>query len=153
MEDIVNIIISRFSSDVQGTKGNLSLYVNGTKEFECKTMELPWFNNTQSISCIESGQYMCEHWHSAKYSHVIHVKDVLNRSYVLTHSGNYAGSKQHGYKTHSAGCILVGKYHGTYKGQKGVFSSRPTLTTLMDTIGDIQKIQMNIIGIPFKYSK
>jgi hypothetical protein len=61
---------------------------------------------------------------SNKYGRVYWVRKVPNRTYILIHSGNYAGDKSQGYKTHVMGCILLGKKSGFLGGQTAVLNSR-----------------------------
>ncbi len=72
-------------------------YPNGTngeiifnKEHLCYTIELPWINNDQFISCIPEGRYQlqkrcCEHfgWH-------LQLVNVPNRDLILIHQANDA---------------------------------------------------------------
>ena len=59
------IVITRLVAQEKQTLGHLSLY-DGTKvEFEAKTLELPWKDNWQNVSCIPPGLYRIE----ARYSH------------------------------------------------------------------------------------
>jgi len=86
----------------QGTEG---IFVSTT--FSCKTLELPWRNNENQISCIPPGTYNVEIRRSNKFGKTYWVKEVPNRSYILIHSGNYAGDKTKGFKTHVQGCIYL----------------------------------------------
>jgi len=63
---------------------------------------------------------------SPKYGPVFHVIDVEGRSWILTHSGNWAGDVDKGYHSHSEGCLLFGVSRGTMQGQLAVFNSRST---------------------------
>ena len=106
-------------------QGTLGLWL--TLGFAAKVIELPWRNNEPNVSCIPEGIYTCVYRHSKKYKRHYHLLDVKGRTWVLTHSGNLAGDTIKGFKTHSAGCILIGKYHGKLHGQDAVLCSRPTL--------------------------
>lgn len=102
------------------------------KGFTCRTLELPWKDNESNISCIPAGTYLCTYRYSKKYSRHYLLHNVDGRTYILTHSGNLAGDVSKGLKTHSHGCILVGKYHGSIKKQFAVLCSKPTLRRLVD---------------------
>jgi len=117
----------RFKSSDQGRLGILLI-----DNFEAKTIELPWKDNCPNVSCISTGRYECEYRFSKKYKGHYHIKDVPNRTWILTHNGVWAGDVEKGYKTHSAGCILIGKYHGKYQDQDAVLVSRATLRRLVD---------------------
>ena len=46
------------------------------------------------------------------------------RAGILIHPGTLAGDSLQGMLSDSWGCILLGSYTGTYKGQPAVFASR-----------------------------
>jgi len=125
--DQVNIFRIRRSD--QGTEGLLV-----TPDFRCRTLELPWRDNQQNISCIPPGVYDVEIRMSNKYGRIYWVRHVENRTYVLIHSGNYAGDKYKGYKTHVAGCILLGQKSGFLGGQIAVLNSRVTVRQFMESM-------------------
>lgn len=94
--------------------------------FQFKTLELPWENNTQRISCIPAGLiYMITKHESPKFGECYWVKNVPNRSEVLIHPGNY--------HTQILGCILPGRDHIDINGdgQLDVTSSKATMTELL----------------------
>lgn len=115
-----NVYLLRLRTSDMGTEGML-ITDDG---FNCKTLELPWRDNQQNISCIPSGVYKVEVRTSRKYGQVYWVRKVPNRSYILIHQGNFGGDTKKGYKTHIAGCVLLGKKHGYLGGQKAILNSR-----------------------------
>ncbi len=117
----------RFKSSDQGRLGLFLL-----DSFEAKTIELPWKDNRPNVSCIPTGLHKCEYRYSRKYKGHYHITGVPNRTWILTHNGVWAGDVEKGYRTHSAGCVIMGKYHGKYKGQDCVFVSRITLRRLVN---------------------
>ena len=94
-------ILTRLHDDGKQTLGLLQCFEGLTKVFECKTMELPWFNNQRKISCIPAGSYQVRKHNSPSLGKVFKVFDVPDRSEILIHKGNY--------NSNSLGCILVGK--------------------------------------------
>lgn len=94
----------------------------------CQTLELPWLDNEPCFSCIPEGVYPCIWYMSRNFGGVYLVQNVDGRSGILTHSGNLAGNRKLGRKSHSLGCILLGKYRAFFKevGQMGVALSKPT---------------------------
>lgn len=120
----------RLKRSDQGTEG---LLVHD--DFTCRTLELPWRENQRQISCIPAGEYDVEVRLSNKYGRVYWVRRVPNRTYILIHSGNFAGDKSKGYKTHVMGCILLGKKMGYLGNQIAILNSRITVrafTEMMD---------------------
>lgn len=127
-----NIFLIRGDSDDQGTIGRLMSFED---DFSCYTIELPWRDNMKSISCIPDGMYVCEIRQSPKFGTTFHVTNVEGRKYVLMHSGNFAGDVYKGYKTHSHGCILLGRKAVVMCGQKAVTNSRTTMGEFMRVMG------------------
>lgn len=59
-------------------------------EFVCYSIELPWRNNSRSISCIPEGEYVLSKRFSKKFGWHIRVEDVPERSGILFHAANDA---------------------------------------------------------------
>jgi hypothetical protein len=119
--------ILRLRRSDQGTEGILI-----SEDFECKTLELPWRDNKPQISCIPPDIYDVEIRLSNKYGRIYWVRNVPNRSYILIHSGNYAGDINKNYKSHVMGCILLGKQSGFLAGQVAVLNSRIAVREFME---------------------
>lgn len=122
------------------TEGELEVFKDdGEKVFECKTLELPWLDNQRQVSCIPEGVYDVVPRTSPKYGEHLHVTNVTDRSLVLIHHGNYAGSVNPNTKRSDIrGCILVGKSHIDLDGDglKDVTSSKVTMKELMKIAPD-----------------
>ena len=131
MTETPHLKLIRNCTSNHGTEGRIW----HSEGFICCTMELPWRDNQSNISCIPLGDYWVEPWSSKRFGNVYHVCDVPGRTYILLHAGNLAGDASMGFKTHSAGCILPGKYHGVYDKQRAVMCSRPAVTKLRNLIG------------------
>lgn len=129
------ILLRQAESD-EGTFGTLKVYEGGALLYSCFTGELPDRDNQQSISCIPSGRYSCQPWHSKKFPDHYNVMRVPGREAILIHEGNFCGDKRKGYKSNVAGCILVGRALGTIQGQKAVLSSRLAMNDLRDVLGE-----------------
>lgn len=125
-------LLKRFVSDDQGTLGLLRV-----GSFSCFILELPWRDNRRQVSHIPDGTYTLMPHTAPRFGQVYWFQAVPGRSEVLTHSGAFAGDKALGWLTHSAGCLLTGKYYGKFKlddgrQQRAVFVSRPTLRLLIE---------------------
>jgi len=121
----------------QQTEGDLEVFNEdtGALEFVCKTLELAWKDNKRNISCIPEGHYEVVPRFSEKYGNHLHIIDVVERSLILIHWGNYAGSVNP--RTGSPdirGCILVGKNHTDINGDgiRDITASKNTFKALMD---------------------
>lgn len=95
--------------------------------FRCFTMERPWRNNEQNVSCIPTGDYDCKIRMSPKFGRVYMLLSVPGRSYILIHAGNTAND--------TYGCILLGKKAGYIESRRAVLLSRPTLRRFMQVFG------------------
>lgn len=115
----MKVILHRYDESNQGTFG----YLLFDGQF-LHTGELPWNDNKPNASCIPTGIYNVRVRVSPKYGRVYHVTGVNGRSYILFHHGNYCGSKAEGYRSHTAGCILLGVKRGKLSSQKALLSSR-----------------------------
>jgi hypothetical protein len=127
-EPIVNIFRTRRSS--HGSEGILSF-----GSFHCYSLELPWKDNRSNVSCIPPGTYHVKIRISPKYGRVYWVTKVKGRTYILMHSGNYAGEIEEGLKSHTNGCLLLGRIRGWLAGQRAVLCSRPTVRKFMSLLG------------------
>ena len=119
---MINVYLYRIGTSDQGTKG-IWLAPN----FYARILELPWRDNKPNVSCIPEGSYLCKIRRSRKFGVCYHLTDVKKRTWILTHSGNLAGDLSKGFKTHTFGCLLMGKYFGTIANQPAVLLSRVTL--------------------------
>lgn len=123
------------------THGTLTVYDEETGEevFKCRTLELPWKENQRNISCIPEGCYDVVPRQSPKYGSHLHVTEVPNRSLILFHWGNYAGSMNP--KTGRSdirGCILLGEKFIDLDGDglADITNSRNTMKRLMKIAPD-----------------
>ncbi len=105
------------------TMGRLSL-----GDFQCFTLELPWLDNAQDVSCIPGGKYKAVIYDSPKHGKVLLLIDVDGREMVEIHSGNYTRQ--------ILGCILVGDSIRYLDGDSipDVTNSRNTLKALLSRV-------------------
>lgn len=123
----MNVKLLRTSTGSQGTFGVLI-----TRHYECYTLELPWHDNRNSISCIPVGVYDAQFIISSKYGPAYWIRKVPDRSEILIHSGNFAGDRSEGWETHSLGCIMLGESKGVLGSQKAILLSRKALRQFID---------------------
>lgn len=118
-----HVYLWRLRESKYGTEGMIL-----TPGFHCKTIEPVWKNNRRQVSCIPSDVYNVTQRISPKFGKVYWVLQVPGRSYILFHSGNFAGDQEDfpELKTHTMGCILLGQYHGWIGEQRAVLNSRIT---------------------------
>lgn len=86
----------------------------------CYTLEKPWRDNRNDISCIPEGYYICEKYDSMDHGPSFQVKNVPGRSHIiLGHIGNTAKD--------TTGCILFGNIPGRIDADRAVMNSRKTM--------------------------
>jgi hypothetical protein len=126
------IILERFETSDQGTFGKIRIH---DKIFY--TLELPWRDNANDISCIPAGVYHCSFTMSARFKKKMYlIENVNNRSGIRIHSSNVAGDKTLGYKCQLNGCIALGEKigyleilkDGLREKQKSILISKPAVS-------------------------
>lgn len=105
--------------------------------FQCWTLELPSLDNATDISCIYSaGGYEGYKHFSPKNGDVIAIDNVMDRTNIQIHSGNYTSQIR--------GCILVGDSVKFLNGDRipDVTNSRATLKALLKVLPIRFKIEI-----------
>ena len=111
----------------QSSLSTLGVLIVNDKPF-FTTLELPWLDNKQSISCIPLGEYTCTHWYSKRFGSVFKVLDVPKRSDILFHAGNSHKDTR--------GCILVGKsFRLNERGESEIANSKIALDEMRVLLG------------------
>lgn len=123
-----HVYLMRVRRSIHGTEGILF-----TEGFQCATMELPWYENIRTFSCIPAGNYICvKRFSPGRQKYTYWIKNVKGRSWILIHVGNWAGDIKKGLRTDVYGCILLGKKHVEWKNQRMVANSRITVNAFQD---------------------
>lgn len=139
------MVVRRYEYDFNATLGVLTF-----GDFECYTLELPWYNNAEDISCIPAGVYPASirkstHNNSKLGHRVIWLDDVPGRSCVQIHIANRP--------TELRGCIAVGERIDAK--QPAVLSSLKAMRALLnavDAVGD-KSFNVEIISTPGQIPK
>ena len=84
--------------EIISNKATLGTLINPKGLEIAKTLELPFMDNKQGISCIPFGTYQCNKDNTGRYR-FWKISDVPGREYIEFHPGNYA--------TDTNGCILL----------------------------------------------
>jgi len=128
---IMNLKIKRWYHD-DCTIGRLS-YGN----FQCWTLELPMLDNATDVSCIyPAGGYNGSKHYSTKNGDVISINNVMDRTNIQLHSGNYCSQIR--------GCILVGDSVKFLNNDRipDVTNSRNTLKALLKVLPNNFRIEI-----------
>lgn len=67
------------------------------------TLELPWHDNAEDISCIPGGLYLCKRIVSPHFGDVFEIQNVPGRSHILLHKANFLSDLK--------GCVAVGEHY------------------------------------------
>jgi len=121
--------LRRFPSTAHGTLGKLFL----PSGLVLCTIEPPWQNNQQSISCIPEGRYPVKRDKSGVHQYY-RVTDVPARSDIEIHIANYFINPGSGHQE-LAGCIAPGMEFNL-KRVAGVKRSREACESLLKEMGD-----------------
>ncbi len=115
----------------KGTNGEILL--NG--KLLCFSIELPWLNNQQDVSCIPEGRYQLEKIHTEKFGWHLHVMNVKDRGLVMIHPANDAqlelkgciapvliqNGEGQGLRSQNANHLLIAKVFPVLEDDKEVF--------------------------------
>ncbi|BDQ35916.1 hypothetical protein SYK_06770 [Pseudodesulfovibrio nedwellii] len=123
MSRVKRAMLHRYFMDESCTRGVLTLPWNGLTMY---TLERPWLDNAQSVSCIPPGLYPLAPVYSNHFGNILAVQNVEGRSLIRVHSGNKVA--------HSKGCILVGQSAGFVKKVPFIFQSKAALRPLVKVI-------------------
>lgn len=117
--------LERFAYTPRATFGHLHLL--GHDALELFTVERPWLENQNRVSCIPEGLYQVrlDFFHRGGYP-AYELRDVPGRSRILVHIGNVSSDVE--------GCIALGSALGVVKGDWGVVSSRSAFARFMEAM-------------------
>jgi len=141
------ITLKRFSDDTKQTLGILSFIKDDGQLFVCKTLELPWKDNMNNVSCIPVGNYVCKYTRSNRMSkqkgHDVFTYEVLNvpnRAGIRIHSANFFFDL--------LGCIALGDAHEdiNHDSEKDVVHSGITISAFENHMGK-QDFKLIVAGI------
>lgn len=93
MNRLILLRESGYKQKEHQVKGDIYIYNDlDALLFRCVSLELPWRNNQNSISCIYEDLYTAVIHDSPKFGRCLWLQDVKDRSEILTHAANYVGS-------------------------------------------------------------
>lgn len=124
------------------TLGNLYVRKRGAQVYSCHTLELPWKDNANEVSCVPAGIYTIELEHSAAFRMKLwELKGVPGRSEVKVHAANFPGQLK--------GCIGTATRLKDidHDGKLDAESSRLALKGFMDAMGSAVRSRITIISL------
>ena len=105
----------------------------------CLTLEREWKDNKRNISCIPTGNYVCEKIESPKFGKTFQVLHVTGRSEILFHKGNIEDD--------SHGCIILGEQYHKYKGKISVKASREGFWEFRERTKELKFIKFRVTNV------
>ncbi len=102
--------------------------------FRLDTLENPWLDNKRYISCIPKGTHTCKRVDSPRYGNTFEIIDVLGRTHILFHWGNW--------ERNTLGCILVGCDNN---GKDMIMRSREAFGRFMEHTEDVGEFKLCIV--------
>lgn len=103
------VICLRTFDDGKQSLGILSVTDETGIIFTARTLELPYKNNAQSISCFNPGKYLCKYTMSPSFGFKTYeITSVPGRAGVRIHSANYVSQLR--------GCLALGDAHKDING-------------------------------------
>lgn len=103
--------------------------IKGPDHLPIYTLENPWLNNQEDISCIPEDSYVCEYYFSSKFRRGgFRITGVLDRSDIVFHQGNRVRDTE--------GCILPGLSLGSYQEEPAVLYSKKAMDYLQSLLGN-----------------
>ena len=122
-----------------GTFGVIT--VNG--KIICYSLELPWGENIENVSCIPEGEYQCvrrDKWFNSKrYGYTYEIESVPGRTDILIHPANWISQIK--------GCIATGTSIGTLSSKRAAKSSGRAFKRLKEAIGNRKGFRIRIIKL------
>ena len=134
-----DIYLTRLRQGAGQTEGFLTIWNNGFLH-SFHTIELPWNDNRQNVSCIPAGNYDWRKWKSPTKGKVIEILNVPERSKILIHVANFVRELR--------GCIAPGMkaIDIDADGQMDVAYSRKALDRMLELLPEHGKIYINEEG-------
>jgi len=100
------------------------------------TLEPYKMDNTVSMSCIPTGQYICERYSSSRYSNTFEITGVAGRSKILFHAGNVDDNTE--------GCIILGSNYGNLMHEWAVLNSRKSMQHFMQHTQNVNEFTLTV---------
>ena len=129
----MKLTLKRNDTNDDGTDGQIRM-PSGLIIF---TLELPWKNNQDNISCIPYGIYTCKKIKSPKFGVCYEVLNVPNREKILIHWGNFLKD--------ILGCIEIGLAKGKNGKEDAVYQSKDAFKLFMEEMKKYDEFDLEIV--------
>lgn len=119
------MILQRDSSNADRTFGTMA---RDDQRVECQTIERPWLDNQNGVSCIPVGTYRCSLRFSPHHGFAVFGVDAVpNRDDIEIHAANLPSQL--------LGCIALGESRGALNGADAVLASQAAVDAFMRARG------------------
>ena len=99
------------------------------------TLELPWKDNKENISCIPEDTYLCKKIKSPAHGIVFQIMNVKDRTYIEVHVANFL--------TQIRGCVAIGMSKSDTSSPV-VWESEKAFNKFMDIFKDKEEFTLHI---------
>lgn len=128
----MRLTVLRLEETSEHTLGVIA--VNG--KLICYSLELPWKDNEQNISCIPFGCYRAHRYVSRDHGSTFRFECVPGRSEIIFHAGNSVKDTE--------GCILLGTRPGYHRYRRWLWGSQDAFRELMDELSGKTELDIAI---------
>jgi len=129
----MRLALKRNDTREDGTDGQIKM----PSKLVIHTLELPWRNNQDNISCIPYGIYTCKKIKSPKFGICYEILNVPNREKILIHWGNYLKD--------ILGCVEIGLAKGKNGKEDAIFNSKKAFELFMKEMSPHDEFELEII--------
>lgn len=139
----MSLVTLQLKREIISNKATLGTLINPKGLEIAKTLELPFMDNKQGISCIPFGTYQCKKDNTGRYR-FWKILDVPGRKNIEFHNGNFA--------TDTDGCILLGQSwaimanNKTNQPELSVTSSKHTFKRILEKELIPDEFELNIFS-------
>ena len=128
---MITITIKRLSAKTDPWMFGVLLNENRVPMFT--TLERPWKDNAENISCVPAGSYQFRRVFSPKHGlEVFQALNIPGRTLVEIHPGNFI--------TDTLGCILIGTSFSSQQGHEGIMDSKIAFNLFMQRLSGVDRI-------------
>lgn len=130
------ITITRYPDQTLQTLGDLIAENDKGERIKLATVELPWKDNRNQVSCIPPGDYPLTKFNSPKHGLCFLIHNVPHRDMCEIHAANYSREL--------LGCIAPGLSHSdiNHDGLLDVVNSRIALDKLLAHLPDHSTLEI-----------
>jgi hypothetical protein len=146
------VVLIRLEQTDTHTLGVLTISKNSSQQIVSYTIEPPWKDNQENISCIPLDNYKIKRYRSNSFGIVYKVMDVPNRTDIYFHVGNRVWDPATD-TGDTKGCICLGDSiirepdDSRWNYRNYVYPSRLAMDRFMDLMSETVECPLIIVGL------